>query len=326
MDSSSTTRSPAYILSYISHLFSLLWIWMAGFFDKFRPAPTLRLKTRALKIVKPLGEGGFSFVYLVQDAADGAMYALKRVRIQLPEHEERLKMEIAAHRAVTSPYVVRLVDEDVIRAGRAVTEGLLLLPFYERGTVQDLIDRTPVNEFIPLERILKISIDICSGLAAFHANDPVLAFRDLKPANVLIGTNGEAVLMDLGSVSPARVTLSSRREALALQELCAETATAPFRAPELFDPPSNGKVDERSDVWALGCTIYAMAFRNSPFDGTTTAAMSGRVSFPGRDPYGPAFRELISSALMTDYGSRPSVAQMQEKCRVMLESSRGGQV
>lgn len=55
--------------------------------------------------------------------------------------------------------------------------------------------------------------------------------------------------MDLGSVAPARVQITSRHEALALQELCAETATAPFRAPELFDPPSNGNIDERTDVW-----------------------------------------------------------------------------
>ncbi|KAI8919353.1 kinase-like domain-containing protein [Powellomyces hirtus] len=317
---SSTTGSPSYVLSYVTHVFSLLFGWMASFLNRLRPAPTLKLKNKTLRVVKPLGEGGFSFVYLVQDAADNAMYALKRVRIQLPEHEERLKAEIAAHKAVTSPFIVKLVEDDVVRRGSSITEGLLLLPFYERGTVQDLIDRTPVADFIPLRRILQISIDICAGLMAFHSYDPPLAFRDLKPANVLIGTDGRAVLMDLGSVAPARVSITSRREALELQELCAETATAPFRAPELFDPPSNGYVDERTDVWALGCTIYAMGYRNSPFDGTTTAAMSGRVSFPARDPYGPGFRALISSTITTEHASRPSVAEIQEKCRIMLES------
>ena len=70
--------------------------------------------------------------------------------------------------------------------------------------------------------------------------------------------------MDLGSVSNARIQLSSRKEAIALQDLAAETVTAPFRAPELFDPPSVGMVDETCDIWALGCTLYAMAFRESP--------------------------------------------------------------
>jgi serine/threonine kinase 16 len=70
--------------------------------------------------------------------------------------------------------------------------------------------------------------------------------------------------MDLGSVAPARLSITSRKEAVALQELCAETVTAPFRAPELFDLPSDALIDERTDIWALGCTIFAMAYRNSP--------------------------------------------------------------
>ncbi|KAJ3023716.1 Serine/threonine-protein kinase 16 [Thoreauomyces humboldtii] len=327
-DSAQTSGLLARVLqlfSYLAHLVGIFMDGLASLFSRFRPSPTLVLKNRRLSIIKSLGEGGFSFVYLVRDASDGATYALKRVRLQLPEHEERFKAEVAAHRAVKSPYVVPMVDEELVKDGKgAAVEGLLLLPFFERGTVQDLIDRTTPTDFVPLARILRLAIDVCSGLKAFHSHDPALAFRDLKPANILINTEGQGVLMDLGSVAPARVTLTSRREALALQELCAETATAPFRAPELFDPPSSGVVDERTDVWALGCTIYAMAYRMSPFDGTTTATMSGRVSFPSRDPYGPAFRQLIESALATDYGRRPTVMDIQERCRVMLQGADGG--
>jgi serine/threonine kinase 16 len=71
----------------------------------------------------------------------------------------------------------------------------------------------------------------------------------LKPANILLNVDHEPVLSDLGSVAPARVKLSSRKDALAFQELCAQTVTAPFRAPEMFDPPSNGTIDEKTDVW-----------------------------------------------------------------------------
>jgi serine/threonine kinase 16 len=71
----------------------------------------------------------------------------------------------------------------------------------------------------------------------------------MKPANILLDAQGEAVLMDLGSVTEARLQLKSRREAISLQDLCAETVTAPFRPPELFDPPSHGLIDESTDVW-----------------------------------------------------------------------------
>lgn len=47
-----------------------------------------------------------------------------------------------------------------------------------------------------------------------------------------------------------------------------------FRAPELFEVPSNCEIDERSDVWSLGCTLYAMAYGKFVLDGK-----GGRVSF-----------------------------------------------
>ena len=137
---------------------------------------------------------GFSFVYLVR-ASDNQHYALKRIRIQLPEQEESLKNEIAAHKAVKSPHVVELVDAEVVRdrPNGAIKEGLLLLPFYGNGTVgfltflgiaglakeradglgtdiqvQDMIDATPLGQFIPLKTILHLAVGVCKGLEAFQ--------------------------------------------------------------------------------------------------------------------------------------------------------------
>ncbi|KAJ1557494.1 Serine/threonine-protein kinase 16 [Cladochytrium tenue] len=263
--------------------------------------------------------------------------ALKRVRIQLPEHEERARTEIAAHNAVDSPHVIRLLDSAVaVRAAAPGTglaaaaprgmvgEALLLLPYYPSGSAQDLIDRTPSREFVPLKTILGIALDVCAGLRAFHTRNPPLAFRDLKPANIALDESGRAVLMDLGSVAPARVRITSRKEAVALMELCAETVTAPFRPPELFDPPSDAVIDERTDVWSLGCCIFALAYRTSPFDGTMTAAVSGQVVFPTRpDPYGPAFRNLIRSVLVVDPRTRLSLDQVVAKLESLLTSIGG---
>lgn len=54
----------------------------------------------------------------------------------------------------------------------------------------------------------------------------------------------------------------------------------PKRAPELFNVPSECQIDERTDVWSLGCCLYAMAYGNSPCDGSALSAMSGRIRFP----------------------------------------------
>ena len=54
--------------------------------------------------------------------------------------------------------------------------------------------------------------------------------------------------------------------ALLLQEDAAQNCSMPYRAPELFDTPSQGDIDERTDVFSLGATLYAMAFCRSPLE------------------------------------------------------------
>ncbi|KAJ3091944.1 Serine/threonine-protein kinase 16 [Quaeritorhiza haematococci] len=331
---STANRMPRFVVLLLDFVMALVSV-VKTFIAKFTPPPVVKLNGRSYKRRHGM-DGlthqaaripGFSFVYLVKPARPSSpsgraeRFALKRIRIQLPEQEERLRNEIASHKAVDSPHVLKLVDHQTVKKGDVTVEGLLLLPFYGGGTVQDLIDRTPIGDYIPLATILRITIDVCKGLLAFHARDPPLAFRDLKPANILLDEDGKAVLMDLGSVAPAHVRITSRREAIALQELCAETVTAPFRAPELFDPPSDILITEKTDVWALGCTTYAMAYRTSPFDGSMTAAVGGKVLFPSKaDPYGPPFRAFIESILLTDPRPRPSVEQVLRKCEAMLMS------
>merc|ERR1712224_454058 len=101
-----------------------------------------------------------------------------------------------------------------------------------------------------------------------HEHDPPWAHRDIKPANVLLGDGDVPVLMDFGSVKEARVHITNRTEALLLQEDAAQNCSMPYRAPELFDVPSDANIDERTDVFSLGATLYAMAYYYSPFECT----------------------------------------------------------
>jgi serine/threonine kinase 16 len=97
---------------------------------------------------------------------------------------------------------------------------------------------------------------------------------------VLLNNKGEAVLTDFGSVDQARLQIRNRRDALALEERSMEQCTNLYRPPELFQVSSDCDIDERTDVWSLGCTIYAVMYGYSPFDGSATSAMSGKLNFP----------------------------------------------
>lgn len=141
------------------------------------------------------------------------------------------------------------------------------------------------------------------------------AHRDIKPANVMLSDEGAPILMDFGSALPARIPIKNRSIALACADDASEHCSMPFRAPELFDPPVGSILDEKVDVWSLGCTLYAMAYGHSPFEvegsSVVLAVRNGQYRFPSRDRgYTEEFRELIRFMLEVKPESRPDIHQV----------------
>src|SRR5271154_4138642 len=83
----------------------------------------------------------------------------------------------------------------------------------------------------------------------------------------MIDDDGEQpILMDLGSLAPAPTPITSRSQAIAVQDQAAEHSTMPYRAPELFDVKTGSVIDTKVDIWSLGCTLYACLVGKSPFE------------------------------------------------------------
>lgn len=74
------------------------------------------------------------------------------------------------------------------------------------------------------------------------------------------------ILMDLGSLAPSPLHITSRALALQTQDLAAEHSTLPYRAPELFDTQLGSAIDTKVDLWSFGCTLYACLVGKSPFE------------------------------------------------------------
>ncbi|UYV61635.1 STK16 [Cordylochernes scorpioides] len=243
---------------------------------------------------------GFSTVHLVQDKINYRLYALKIMACHDPEDEKAALQEAEYYQALSHPNLVTCTDYDLASRVPGSTlsrlpcsEVRILLPYFRRGTLQDeLMMRQKRGDHIPESRVLRLFHGMCEGVRVLHTHRPhPLAHRDLKPANLLLSDDDTPVWMDFGSMGRARVEVKTSAQARALQDLAAEKCSMPYRAPELFSVESHTSLDERVDIWSLGCCLYALCYFQSPFDAAhirgdsvALAVLSEAVVLPDNSP------------------------------------------
>lgn len=146
------------------------------------------------------------------------------------------------------------------------------------------------------------------------------------------------ILMDLGSLAPSPIPITSRSMALQVQDTAAEHSTMPYRAPELFDVQVNTDVDTKVDIWSLGCTLYACLVGKSPFEARSEetggslsmCVLGGDWRFPDESPVAaqrgknkqqapqkpqedtihPAVKEIVRRCLKVEPHERPDVDEL----------------
>ncbi|KAH7278331.1 hypothetical protein KP509_38G036300 [Ceratopteris richardii] len=311
-------------------------------YDAVSGGPDVWINDRRFRILRTLGEGGFSFVHLVKEQpggrpgkqpsnpsliSDDGLYALKKVVIQTEEQLELVKKEIYTTNLFNHPNLLPLIDHAIIsvkgpQEGTWNQEAYLLFPVCLEGTLFDILSAMHERkEYFSSVAVLKIFRQICAGLKYMHSLDPPYAHNDLKPANILLPNkkddNPVVMIMDFGSATPARRCIRSRAEALAVQEWASQHCSAPYRAPELWDCPSQFNLDEKTDIWSLGCTLYAIMYGDSPFEyslgesggSLQLAVMNGQVKWPvgPNKPYLDSLRQFVMWMLKPQVELRPTI-------------------
>ncbi len=219
------------------------------------------------QVMKKLGEGGMSYVYLAKEISSGETVAIKVLSPRLASDKssvERLRREAGLAMRLDHPNVCR-----ILRLGES-EDGLiyLVMPFLKGELLSDREVRGGPME-IPLS--VALLTQMCAGL--HHAHELQIIHRDLKPENVMLvpddgaGDGVErAVVMDFGLAK-------ERRADPAIAKLTATgiiLGTPEFMSPEQI----RGKtLDARSDIYALGIVAFEMLTGKLPFQGRNAQEM-----------------------------------------------------
>jgi predicted Ser/Thr protein kinase len=206
------------------------------------------------RIVEPLGRGGMGVVYRAEHVRLGRPAALKLLVATLgpADHRERFLRESKLAASLDHPSIVPVYD-----AGEE--DGLLYIAMaYVEGS--DLKTLLVGEGKLPLRRTLRILGQIASALDAAHARG--LVHRDVKPANILVGTDDRAYLSDFGVVKELAAAGTTRTGSF--------VGTIEYCAPEQIE----GKdVDARADVYALACVLYECVVGTPPFHRSSDVAV-----------------------------------------------------
>ena len=217
------------------------------------------------QVLRKLGEGGMSYVYLAKEISTGDTVAIKVLSPKLASDRssvERLRREAGLAMRLDHPNVCR-----ILRLGES-EDGLiyLVMPYLEGELLADReVQGGPMDVAtgIPLLR------QVCAGL--HHAHELQIVHRDLKPENIMLVPDGaggadRAVVMDFGLAK-------ERRADAAIQKLTATgiiLGTPEFMSPEQI----RGKpLDARSDIYAVGIVAFEMFTGKLPFQGRNAQEM-----------------------------------------------------
>ncbi|MBV9688707.1 MAG: serine/threonine protein kinase, partial [Ktedonobacteraceae bacterium] len=200
------------------------------------------------RLIRLLGRGGFAEVYLAEHLHLDTQAAIKVLHTALVEDDEvesfRAEARIVAH--LVHPHIVQ-----VLEFGVENSLPFLVMRYAPGGTLRHL---HPRGSQVPLATLTSYVKQAASALQ--YAHDQRLIHRDVKPENMLIGSNQELLLSDFGIAVMIQSSRYSDPQKIA--------GTATYMAPEQFQ----GNASAASDQYALGVVVYEWLCGRVPFKGS----------------------------------------------------------
>ncbi len=258
------------------------------------PERALEIIGGRYELIRRVGRGGMGAVYLARDRALGDQVAVKVLSEARPA-AARFARECAILASLWHERVVRYRDHGVTEGGSA----WLVMDWLSGSDLAARIAQSPLH----LEEALRVLRDAAEALAAVHAAG--IVHRDVKPSNLFLvdGALDRVKLIDFGIArAPGSSVLTFNGEFL---------GTPGYVAPEQVD--STRPAGPSSDVFSLGCTVWACFTGASPFRGANPLSalsllFNGRVPSlrEARPDVPAAIDDLVAAMIQRDPTRRPA--------------------
>ena len=236
-----------------------------------------------------LGSGGMGAVYRAWDQRLDRHVAIKENAMATPESARQFEREAKMLARLRHSNLPGVSDHFVAPNGAQY----LVMDYVDGEDLGQMLQRLgPLDE----ARALAWIEQTCNALIYLHGQQPPIIHRDVKPGNIKITPEGQVFLVDFG--------IAKVGDAQAKTTMGALGVTPGFSPPEQY---GQGGTDARSDVYALGATLYALLIGRSPPDSVQRAIQAAVLPPPRslRPDVSPAVADALEAAMETNPSNRP---------------------
>ncbi len=276
------------------------------------------------RLLGKLGAGGMGVVYKALHTKLDCLVAMK-----FPRGAEALDRRSAARFLREARLVARLKHANIVRAldaGESRYGPFLVTEFVEGETIEALVQREGP---LPFDECIRLTIQVIKALEYAHSQGVI--HRDIKPSNLLIDEHGVLQVVDFGLAKRNVSHVAEVDETHAADQTARGVflGTVGYAAPEqlITDQP----VDQRADIFALGCVMYFLLTGKAPHEGSLSDRLLSKQSTVDSVPQlpvgktSPGFGKVWRRMVAEPQGERPSsMAEVEQELQQELRAWEQG--
>jgi serine/threonine protein kinase len=272
------------------------------------------------RVLEFVGEGAWSYVYKAQHPTLPMFIAVKQLKPEWTDDKDALQRFLREADIVASlrhPNVVRIYNRE---NDQATGMHYIFTEFADKGTLAARLEQSP--EGLPVDEVLHVAMDICSGLEAVHRKGVV--HRDIKPKNVLLCDVGED--RDIAKLSDFGIARAPTVAGGTVLPTTGVIGSLSYMSPEQLDEEI--EVDHRSDLYSLGVSLYELLTGQVPFTGEVHDVFWAHMCLSPKPPrelrpdIPEPLQQIVLQALAKDREERyQSAADILEALRAIVDNS-----